>query len=197
MPECRIRSRRFVPEAMHIQLPYDDRQTLDLDISADALVAGLIEPHGETVIDVRAAVDRVLADPLDFPPLREAVVSGDRVAITLDGGVPQVETIVASVVDELLEAEVEPGDIEIVQTPDAADRQGPDPRSGLSSSIAKQVRLSTHDPSAREVIRKFGHNSIPPKVLERPQTTKGRRTKAGLIVPLGLRPHRLVRVALR
>ena len=85
-----------------------------------------------------------------FPHLRRAVVPGDRVAITLDDGIPQVETVVASIVDELLEAEVEPGDIELVQTPAAAGREGSDPRSGLSSSLARQVRLSTHDPSTRE-----------------------------------------------
>ena len=135
---------------MQIKLPYDDQRTLDFDVPNDALVASCFEPHGESVSDVRAIADRVLADPLDFPPLRKAVVPGDRVAITLDDGIPQVETVVASIVDELLEAEVEPGDIELVQTPAAAERHGTDPRSGMKSAIAKQVRLSTHDPSTRE-----------------------------------------------
>jgi nickel-dependent lactate racemase len=135
---------------MHIDLATDSNQSLELDVADEALVANCSGPHGEAVADVQALTSKALLEPVDFPPLRSAMVPGDCVAITLDDGVPQVELVVAAIVDELLEADIEPGDIELVQTPAAAEHGAPDPRSALSDSLAKQVRLSTHDPAERE-----------------------------------------------
>ena len=66
-------------------------------------------------------MDRALAQPLEFPPLAQAAVPGDKVVLALDRGVPQAATIVARTIAALLSAGVTPQSITLVRAVADAD----------------------------------------------------------------------------
>ena len=61
-----------------------------------------------------ASVFDVLESPIAYPPLSEAFVAGDRIAITVEPGFPEVETIVTEVVAYLLKHAAEASQINIL-----------------------------------------------------------------------------------
>ena len=68
------------------------------------------------VVDAAAATFRRLAAPLNFPPLSQGVVPGDRLAIAVDETTPCLAGIVRGTIDAALEAGIEPDAISVVAT---------------------------------------------------------------------------------
>ena len=93
-----------------------------------------------------AATKQALEVPLDFPPLRQAIVPGDHVVLALGPGVPQAAEIVAAVVPTLLDSGVAAEDIAVLCSPEDVDIGQDDPRRSLPEPVRKAVRLVTHDP---------------------------------------------------
>lgn len=87
---------------MRNQYSYGARHVLSLD--GDNAIRQLAGAWPEVVplADPAAATRRALAVPLDFPPLAEALVAGDHVAIAVEPGVPQATAVVQGLVEELL-----------------------------------------------------------------------------------------------
>ncbi len=134
---------------MLLQLQYGMNGEISLEIVPAALVADCGRPPGQPVGDPATAVAAALAGPTDFPPLADAVVPGDAVAIALDEGLPQAPALVAGVVAALVKAGIEPRNVTIVQSArDVA--AGPNVRSALPSDVAADVNLVTHDPHDRD-----------------------------------------------
>lgn len=129
---------------MH-QLKYGASSTLELDVPDAALIARPDETD-KVIEDPAAAVRKALADPVNFPPLSQAVVPGDRVVLALDPEVPQAGEIVAGAVAALVDAGVDPDHITVLQaqrhehTADLSARLG---------SAAPGVVFSVHDPDDR------------------------------------------------
>ena len=131
-------------------LKYGEGLELELELPAEAVVADLSAPRGTPLADVRSAVRAALESPLDFPPLRKAIVPGDKVVLPLAGGLPQAAAIVAGIADVLLEGGIEPSDITVLcgETDTACNTL--DPRSRLPADLAKRVNLVVHDPADRQ-----------------------------------------------
>ncbi len=104
-----------------MRLHYGQNERLNLDFSATQLLAHVGQPTSEPLDDVVAAVAASLADPLDFPPLQQSVLPEDKVAIAVDGGIPQPELVIAGVVQALRQARVQPERITIVLAETASD----------------------------------------------------------------------------
>jgi len=102
--------------------------------------------------DPAGALKAALAEPLDFPPLRQAVISDDRVAIVLDRSLPRAAELVAVVVAEMLEIGVGPDMISVIRPPNEGSAEGEDPRCGLPPELAEQVALVTHDPDGSDAV---------------------------------------------
>lgn len=79
-------------------LPYGNGCSLSLDWTQSLCVAECRLPVGESVVDAAAAARDALRQPLDYPPLQDALVPGDHVVVTVEPGVPQTPAIVAGVV---------------------------------------------------------------------------------------------------
>ncbi len=126
---------------MH-QLRYGDSSTLQLDVPAEALVSDCTQVPGTVIDDPAAAAAAALLSPLNFPPLNQAVVPGDRVVIAVDPEVPQAGQIVAGVVHALLEAAVEADHITILHTPQHADTE--QFRTPLGTN-AQHIEFAVHD----------------------------------------------------
>ena len=99
------------------QLRYGANTTLELEFELQSLVAHCGVPCGEPLDDVVAAVAAALVDPMDFPSISEATVPGDRVALAINVGVPQVANVIAGILQPLIDEKISPEMITIVLAP--------------------------------------------------------------------------------
>ncbi len=128
-------------------LRYGADSKIAIELPSKAVVADCGAEPGAPLEDPVAAVAAALCDPAGFPPLVEATVPGDRVAVALGDDVPQSAAVVAGVVHTLLHGRTEPREIDVVRTRRSADLGAADPRSLLPPDVRDAVHLVTHDPS--------------------------------------------------
>lgn len=95
------------------------------------------------VFDAATATFRALAEPLNFPPLSQGVVPGDRLAIAVDETTPCLAGVVRGTVDAALEAGIAANDISIVAT-DAATIESL--RAELKHAASDSIQFVVHDP---------------------------------------------------
>jgi nickel-dependent lactate racemase len=123
---------------------------VDVDLPAGALLAHCDAPRGARLMDVTEGVKAALAQPLDFPPLAQAAVPGDRVVLALDADVPQAPAIVAEVFSVLSARGVDAADVTILRT-QADERAGlPDPHELIPAADRSRMMVKVHDPRARD-----------------------------------------------
>ncbi len=123
---------------MQVRVEYHDG-LLEFDAPPDRLVAAFAPvraPEG----DPRERIRRALEAPIDYPPLRQVVVPGDRVAVPLDLTLPDASLVLATVADILTEVGVE----SIAAVIDGRDRGRP------VVECPPGVELVVHDPNDRE-----------------------------------------------
>jgi nickel-dependent lactate racemase len=95
------------------------------------------------LVDAAAATFRGLHEPLNFPPLSQGVVPGDRLAIAVDETAPSLAGIVRGAIDAAIVAEIEPDAISVVAT-DAAALDAV--RSELKHGASEGIQFVVHDP---------------------------------------------------
>ena len=101
---------------MRGSVEFQDEQ-FELELPDEMLVGLWKGPAGVAGEAAVAAVRNALEHPLDFPPVRQAVVPGDRVAIALDSSLGEITPVLRVVVDLLYQSGVEPGDVTVVASP--------------------------------------------------------------------------------
>jgi nickel-dependent lactate racemase len=133
---------------MKTTLRYGVDSSLTLELSDEQLVGTCGTPPAEPIADVAEAVDRALAEPIEFPTLASAVLPGDKVALVLTDSVPQAAIIVARLVDTLIAVGVDPADITLVR--DAAGEATSDgPLHLLPGDVRDAIGTTLHDPADR------------------------------------------------
>ncbi len=95
-------------------LPYGAESKLDLELPDTIEVFDCSAPHGDELPDAVEAVERALADPINFPPLNQATVPGDRVVVTVDQAVPQAASVLTGVIRTMLRGETRAEDITVL-----------------------------------------------------------------------------------
>jgi nickel-dependent lactate racemase len=135
---------------MSSKMRYGTHSSVDIDLSSIALVADCRAPRGAPLADLTKTALAALEQPLDFPPLRQSVVLGDRVAIAIEAGVPQFSILASAVVANLLGAGIAAGDISIVHS--GADRAGAEDalRDELPAAVRTSIGIFAHDPAHRD-----------------------------------------------
>lgn len=133
---------------MNASLRYGATAKVELELDADAQLASNRPPPSLDPDSFRRAIEAALAEPLGFPPLVEAIVPGDRVAVALEAGVNGAEHVVAGLVKALAQRGVDADHVTVVRTQTDADADRIDPRAALAAPHAGEVVLETHD--ARE-----------------------------------------------
>lgn len=83
-----------------------------------------------------------ISSPLQFPPLRSAIVPGDRVVLAVDVRVPALAAILEEVAATLQSSGVERESIHVVGV-------GPEP---LGDLLPREIEASAHDPSDRNAM---------------------------------------------
>ncbi|MEI6239887.1 MAG: hypothetical protein WCR51_05835 [Planctomycetia bacterium] len=100
---------------MHrIALSYGAAEPLRLDVGPASLVANLAGPVGSTGAAAATVVAAATSAPPDGPPLSAFAVPGDRVVIAIAGAVPQAPHVVATVMEQLAAAGVDPAGISVL-----------------------------------------------------------------------------------
>jgi nickel-dependent lactate racemase len=134
--------------AMKTTLRYGVDSSLTLELSDEQLISTCGTPPSEPIADVASAVDRALAEPIEFPTLASAVLPGDKVAVALAEMVPQAAVIVARLVAALISVGVDPADIALVRAP-SDDASSDDLLSLLPDDVRDSIVTTLHDPSDR------------------------------------------------
>ena len=131
-----------------ITVHYGNDATLDLELENDAAVTVCDAPRGRGVTDLPGQLRATLATPLEFPPLVQAALPGDKVVLALEAGVPQAAVLVAGAIEVLLDAGVAASDITVLA---AAETAVPDDiLAELPSEVRAEVTALVHNPRDRE-----------------------------------------------
>jgi len=131
-------------------LHYGPDASVQLELAEGASPVECGGPREEPLDDLAAAAAEALREPLDYPPLARCTTPGDRVVLALDHSLPQAAQITAAVIRALVEANVDPDGITVLQTQADVDAEAGDPRRLLDESLRERTRLYTHDPDDRE-----------------------------------------------
>ncbi|MDG3003725.1 lactate racemase domain-containing protein [Paludisphaera mucosa] len=146
-------------------------ERLDLELVDDAEVEAFTPPVGMAGEDAESALREALERPRNYPPLRQNVVPGDRVAIALDPDLPDPRKILDVVTEVLEGAGVEPDAITIVE----ASR-----RVGAVVSVSRGVATEVHDPTNRDRLAYLATTSKESRVY-----LNRTLTDADVVLPIG------------
>ncbi len=128
-----------------VSLSYGASGRFSCDIDRERLLAWHSGPKSNARL--RDLIKSALRQSLDFPPLQQAVVPGDRIVIALDRQTPQAKTIVSEVWKVLEERSIQPENVHIIQPASLIASRSPDPRGLLPVAVRKLVSWSIHDPT--------------------------------------------------
>jgi hypothetical protein len=134
----KLKHRRECRFAMQVSVDFQD-ESLALELPGEAVVGHWNGPPGMPPTETAEALRRVLEHPLEFPPVGQMVVPGDRVAIALDSTLGDVETVLHVLEDLLHTSGVDRRDVTVVATPDS--------RTSLPADLPQGMTLHVHDPS--------------------------------------------------
>jgi hypothetical protein len=156
---------------MQVGVEFADER-VDLEVADDRLVGAWSAPEASRPGPARPRVREALEGPRDYPPLRSAVVPGDRVVIPVTPGIPELPEVLQAACEVLGEAGVEPSGITILWPPEAP----APPRDELPEGVT----LAVHDPDDRAAMAYLA------------STSGGRRvylnrllTDADFVLPIG------------
>ncbi|MGE0758430.1 MAG: lactate racemase domain-containing protein [Pirellulaceae bacterium] len=125
-------------------LGYGQGETVCVDLPPES-VRDYSRPNGEPVEDAARAVVEALRAAIDFPPLAQATVPGDRIVIAVERGIPQLPAVIQGIVQTLLAGSAQPHEIAVVLAdPEDRARQ---PLAGLPPSVRELIRITVHDPA--------------------------------------------------
>jgi nickel-dependent lactate racemase len=132
---------------MRIGISYG-REQVELEVNENALLDVHRQDETAPVTDVAAAVRNALEAPVNFPALRRALTPDDHVAVVVDEQLPHLALLVATVLDQLLEAGVQPEAVTLVCQPSGSTQ---DWLNDLPEHL-EGVRVEVHDPSNRKTL---------------------------------------------
>ena len=164
-----------------ITLEYGCGRRLTCELPEEAVMA--VHRGPEPLSDVARTAAEAIRMPLDFAPLAEGVVPGDRVVIALQRNVPHAATLIRVVWEMLDSRGVNSEDVTILQPADFS-KATDDPRVGLPAEVRDSVQWEVHDATDAEK-RSYLASSA---AGERLYLAK-RLTEADLVIPVGLVEH--------
>lgn len=144
---------------MNSVLPYGRDSQVDFDLPPETLLLPPLSPRGRPLTNLAESVAAALASPLEFPPLEQMVVPGDRVTIVLAPGVPQAPTLVRAVLDRLAESQIDREHLTVLLPPseiEQADEE--DQTSELAAVVEGRATIVTHQPSDQTQLGHLGIN---------------------------------------
>lgn len=87
----------------------------------------------------RAQIAAALTQPLEYPPLDQCVIPGDRIVLVLERHVPCAVELIAEVWAALERRGVQPADVTILHPGDYRGRSPLDPRNALPDAVRCEI----------------------------------------------------------
>ena len=128
----------------------------ELSLPDELQVVELGAPAGDAIDDIQAATLEAVRNPLEFPPLKDIVVPGDRVTLALANELPRSATVIAAIIQELLDAGIEPDHIDVLRSEGDARLTKANPLGELPQGLRDQMTVSVHDASERDCLGLLG-----------------------------------------
>jgi hypothetical protein len=97
--------------------------------------------------DIAQATFDALQNPLDFPPLHQAIVPGDRVALAIDANIPSLDQVISGALRAVERCGAE--GIEIVLSDEATDET----LASIAAMFGSKAHVTRHQSSQRESLR--------------------------------------------
>ena len=131
---------------MTSDLRYGANSILRLDLGDEGQHV-IDAPRGHACDDPIAAVIAALDQPVASPPLRQSLVSGDRIVLALAPHVPRPAEIVRGVLKYLSQHQIEPGHLTVMYSPD--DSVPANLLAGVTQELGALAELLRHDANDR------------------------------------------------
>ena len=160
---------------MRVAVEFQDEQ-IELDVPEGRLVASWRGPAGVDPAEALGLVTRAVESPTGFPPLRLAVVPGDRVVIALGHDVPEPRPVLQAVCAVLESAGVEHESITVLADPDAEEE--------IAQAVPRGVVFQRHDPEDRKQLAYLAATSDDRRVY-----LNRLLTDADFVLPIGRIAH--------
>ncbi len=160
-------------------LRYGDAAELRLVFPDGVLIADCAGPRSPEENTATCAA-RAFQSPLDFPPLRQATVPGDRIVLALAPGVQEGAEVIAAIVPALISGGAAASDITVLRTQADIDAGAVDPRSRLPAELRETVQLATHDAVDRNELSYLAADAH-----GEPIYMNRRLCDADLVIPIG------------
>ncbi|REK11576.1 MAG: DUF2088 domain-containing protein [Planctomycetota bacterium] len=160
-------------------LPYGIDSTLSLDLPESTRLEHCAAPRGKSDDVLRQSVQQVLAEPLEYPPLAQVALPGDRVVLALAREVPQASLIVAQTIEALLAGGTEAGNIAVVCESSEVDEDAL--LAELAPEVRQAVSVQAHDPELRE-----GLSYLAADAEARPIYINRTLYDAEVVIPIGV-----------
>jgi hypothetical protein len=116
-------------------------ERVEFDVPDERVVGSWSGPASIPTAEVGGRVLEALGDPRGYPPLRQAVVPGDRVVIALDPETPELGAVLGASCEVLRSAGVEPETTRVLAPAP--------PPGGWPFGLPSGVEWSVHDPEDR------------------------------------------------
>jgi len=156
---------------MQVSVEYQDER-LEFEVPEQHFVASWRGPAGSRPSDQLSMIRAGLENPRNFPPLRQAVVPGDRVVVAWDPTIGEAAPVLEALAQVFEEAGVEDGGLTVLSPASG--------RETLERVLPPGVEFAVHDPNDRAQLAYLA------------TTKQGRRvylnrllTDADLVVPVG------------
>ena len=155
--------------------------SVEIDRTANADLLDQNQDVATPIADVASAIAQALQEPLDFPPLRQIVLSDDRVVILLQPELPCASGLLAGSVAAIMQAGVPPELITVVRA--AGDCAISDAKllSEMDASLRTRLRIVEHDPTNREQLSFLGATKN-----DHPIYVNRELADAGFVLPIGV-----------
>ncbi len=132
-----------VRRVAQVRLAYGERQPFCWDVPPGRVVDWHVAPP--PLEDPRTETLNALRSPLLFPPLGQALVPGDRVALAIGPRVPRVDAVLAAVWEVLDERGIRPEDVIALHAQIGTQTPQDDLRGAFPRSVRRRVHVRTFD----------------------------------------------------
>ena len=166
------------PNSLTVDVRFGRAGRTELSVDADRLVTRREAP--EQLETLESSIRAALTTPLDFPPLEQAVIPGDRIVIALDADTPAADMILAAIWEVLALRDVEPADVLVLQPRSSQPGAPADPRSALTRDVAGRISWQIHDPDEAEGGQYLATSSSGERVY-----LAAELIEADLVIPVG------------
>ena len=102
--ECRI-----------VELKYGENDLFRCEIAEERLVSHFQPPREISAAEYHAEIASAMSGPLDFPPLSQSVIPGDKIAVAVEADFADPVPIIKEVWSQLASANIQPEDVTIIQ----------------------------------------------------------------------------------